>query len=188
MDELINEEEIKRKKREEKRRIEEEKKAAYFAEYPNQDYKECGDCYSFYSPWIRKDKYFIENPKHLFSEQEPLDWKNNTFYYVYKHKNKKYVRFISTLFVDNDFEFARKEWDRDICHKEIEELRKFGIDRNVYKLLVDDNIVEQWSYEDPYDALNYANIFLHLGAKKLWISDLTENTKCGYYYDSFIGR
>ena len=87
-----------------------------------------------------------------------------------------------------DYDFARKDWKKEVCCKEIRELHKFGIDRNIAKLLVDENVDDWRSYEDPYDALDYANRFLHLRAEKLWTCYLTEDTKCGYYYDSIVGR
>lgn len=164
--------------RRKQRRIEEEKKKKYFKEYPNQDYYEYGD---FNPYFVDENKYYIKKPGKLFSEYESWEWDSRTFYYVYMHKNKKYVRFISDTLVDHNYDYIIKYWNKD-CYSEIKELHKFGIMRNVSRMLVDENMEYDEICEDPYEALEYVNMFMHLGAKDLWLTRLTEDTECGFYY------
>lgn len=181
MSENLSENEKARKrweKRQEAIRIKKEKKEAYFAEYPNQDYNEYGDFDPFF---VDENKYYIKNPKKLFSEYESWEWNSRTFYYVYMHKNKKYVRFISDILVDHNYDYIIKYWSNN-CFSEIKELYKFGVMRNVSRMLIDENMRSDKVCEDPYEALEYVNMFMHLGAKDLWLTRLTEDTECGFYY------
>lgn len=175
--------EIRKKRREERQKKREKEREDYFKQYPGQDFSEYGDCWDHTS--IEKDKYYIENPKQLFSEYKSEKWRHHTFYYVYMFKNKKYVRFLSSILVSG-YDYIIRYWSQFDCCEEIQELHKFGIERNVGKMLVHENIFNDVLCDDPYDALNHANGYLHLGAKEKWVHELAEDTPSGYYYDPMI--